>query len=100
MSNINRYEIIVLILCKNYNKNYDEFKNILNEKENLYIMLLLMKKFRCLNGDIIQENLGILNSRMLNYKIKKAEEKILINKNFREEYFELEDKIKQNLKSI
>lgn len=59
-----------------------------------------MKKFRCLNGDIIQENLGILNSRMLNYKIKKAEEKILINKNFREEYFELEDKIKQNLKSI
>ena len=63
-------------------------------------MLLLMKKFRCLNGDIIQENLGILNSRMLNYKIKKAEEKILINKNFREEYFELEDKIKQNLKSI
>lgn len=59
-----------------------------------------MKKFRCLNGNIIQENLGILNSRMLNYKIKKAEEKILINKNFREEYFELEDKIKQNLKSI
>ena len=87
-------------MCKYYNKNYDEFKNILNEKENLYIMLLLMKKFRCLNGDIIQENLGILNSRMLNYKIKKAEEKILINKNFREEYFELEDKIKQNLKSI
>ena len=100
MSNINRYEIIVLILCKYYNKNYDDFKNKLNEKENLYIMLLLMKKFRCLNGDIIQENLGILNSRMLNYKIKKAEEKILINKNFREEYFELEDKIKQNLKSI
>lgn len=59
-----------------------------------------MKEFRCLNSNIIQENLGILNSRMLNYKIKKAEEKILINKSFRDEYFELEDKIKQNLKSI
>ena len=35
---------------------------------------------------------------MLCYKIKKAEEKILINKEFREEYFELEDKIKENFK--
>ena len=32
-------------------------------------------------------------------KVKIAEEKILINKRFREEYFELEEKIKENLKN-
>ena len=31
--------------------------------------------------------------------MKKAEEKILINKKFRDEYFELEDKIKENFKN-
>ena len=36
---------------------------------------------------------------MLCYRMKKAEEKILINKKFRDEYFELEDKIKENFKN-
>ena len=52
-----------------------------------------------LNLEIIQENLGILNNRMLYNRMKKAEEKILINKRFRDEYFELEDKIKESFKN-
>ena len=48
---------------------------------------------------VIKEKLGIISNRSLHYKIKIAEEKILINKKFRDEYFELEEKIKENLKN-
>ena len=96
---MNKYEIIILILSSYYGISYEEFKNRLKKKDNLYLTLLLMKKFKCLNAEIIQENLGILNNRMLYYKIKKAEEKILINKRFRDEYFELEDKIKESFRN-
>lgn len=98
MININKYEIIILILCSYYGMSYEEFKKRLKRKDSLYLTLLLMKKFKCLNSEVIQEKLGILNNRMLRYKIKKAEEKILVNKRFRDEYFELEDKIKENFK--
>ena len=75
MININKYEVIMLILCSYYGMSYEEFKKRLKKKDNLYLTLLLMKKFKCLNSEIIQENLGILNNRMLCYRMKKAEEK-------------------------
>ncbi len=96
---MNKYEIIILILSSYYGMSYEEFKNRIKKKDNLYLTLLLMKKFKCLNLEIIQENLGILNNRMLYNRMKKAEEKILINKRFRDEYFELEDKIKESFKN-
>lgn len=96
---MNKYEIIILILSSYYGISYEEFKNRLKKKENLYLTLLLMKKFKCLNAKIMQDNLGTLNNRMLHYRIKKAEEKILINKRFRDEYFELEDKIKESFRN-
>ena len=76
MININKYEVIVLILCSYYGMSYEEFKKRLKKKDNLYLTLLLMKKFKCLNSEVIQENLGILNNRMLCYRMKKAEEGI------------------------
>lgn len=99
MDNINKYEIIIFILSNYYGMSYEEFKKRLKKKDNLYLTLLLMKKFKCLNLGVIQQSLGISNNRMLGYKMKKAEEKILINKKFRDEYFELEDKIKENFKN-
>lgn len=99
MDNINKYEIIIFILSSYYGMSYEDFKKRLKKKDNLYLTLLLMKKFKCLNLEVIQQSLGISNNRMLGYKMKKAEEKILINKKFRDEYFELEDKIKENFKN-
>ena len=99
VENINNYEIVILILCRYYGINYEEFKKVLKKKDKLYLTLLLMKKFRCLNEEVIEEKLGLASNRMLCYRMKKAEEKILINKKFRDEYFELEDKIKENLKN-
>ena len=97
--NNNKYENIIMILCQYYEVNYEEFNKLLKKREKSYLTVLLMKKFRCLNSEGLKEKLGIISNRSLHYKIKIAEEKILINKKFRDEYFELEEKIKENLKN-
>lgn len=98
VNKINKYENIIMILCQYYEVNYEEFNKLLKKREKSYLTVLLMKKFRCLNSEGLKEKLGIISNRSLHYKIKIAEEKILINKKFRDEYFELEEKIKENLK--
>ena len=94
VNKINKYENIIMILCQYY-----EVNKLLKKREKSYLTVLLMKKFRCLNSEGLKEKLGIISNRSLHYKIKIAEEKILINKKFRDEYFELEEKIKENLKN-
>ena len=99
VNKINKYENIIMILCQYYEVNYEEFNKLLKKREKSYLTVLLMKKFRCLNSEGLKEKLGIISNRILHYNIKIAEEKILINKKFRDEYFELEEKIKENLKN-
>lgn len=89
------YKNIIAILSKYYDM---DICVILNKKENIYLIILLMKNFKRLNDDNVKKELGISN-RMLTYRLKKAEEKILINKDFREDYFLLEEKIKENLRN-
>ena len=40
-----------------------------------------------------------INEKNIKVNLKKAEEKVLINKQFREDYFEIEEKIKKNFKN-
>ena len=83
-----------MIICKYYDLKYEEINEFWKKRENSYLVTLLMKNFKCLNNNELRKSLGISNN-----KVKIAEEKILINKRFREEYFELEEKIKENLKN-
>ena len=62
------------------------------------MLLLLMKNFNCINNRKIKDDLVEITDRSIKNNIKKAEEKILINKKFRDEYFELEEIIKENFK--
>ena len=80
-----------MIICKYYDLKYEEINGFWKKRENSYLITLLMKNFKCLNNNELRK-------RLYN-KVKIAEEKILINKRFREEYFELEEKIKENLKN-
>ena len=59
-----------MIICKYYDLKYEEINEFWKKRENSYLVTLLMKNFKCLNI-----------------------------KRFREEYFELEEKIKENLKN-
>ena len=88
-----------MIICKYYDLKYEEINGFCKKRENSYLITLLMKNFKCLNNNELRKRLGISNNKSLYNKVKIAEEKILINKRFREEYFELEEKIKENLKN-
>lgn len=92
--NMNNKEMLIINALINYldirNKDYNE---ILSKKENRYILILLLKKYNCLNKDEIKEILQRISYRSLKNNIEKAEEKFLINKEFRKLYLEIEDNI-------
>lgn len=70
-----------------------DFIKLLNDKENKYLLLLLLKKYKCINEENVMKIFNYKNKRSINYNIKKAEEKLLINKYFREKYFEIEENL-------
>ena len=79
-----------MIICKYYDLKYEEINEFWKKRENSYLVTLLMKNFKCLNNNELRKRLGISNNKSLYNKVKKR---------FREEYFELEEKIKENLKN-
>ena len=94
--------------AKNVKEIIDEANIELNEEDKINYRLdekiinnqeIVINRIYSIDEEVIEEKLGIVSNRMLCYRMKKAEEKILINKKFRDEYFELEDKIKENFKN-
>ena len=69
----------------------------MKRRECKYLLLLLMRKFNCLDKGIIQEQLKLKSDRTINNNIEKAEEKLLMNKEFRDDFFYLEEKIEKNI---
>jgi hypothetical protein len=68
-----------------------EMNEKLRKKENKYIFLLLLKNYKCLQKDKIKEVLDIISDKSIKYNVDKAEEKFLVNKEFREMYFEIQE---------
>ena len=91
MFNSNRYETIIKLVCDVKGISKEEFFKILDDKECKYLMLLLMKKYNCLDEKLLREQLNISNKRVINYNANKARERFFINSSFREEYFQLEE---------
>ena len=84
----------ILKLVAYYNNISDEdIIHLLKDKESKYLLLLLLKKYRCIDKEKIMEIFKYKSSRSINYNIKKAEEKFLVNKSFREKYFEIEESL-------
>ena len=79
-----RYLRILQMICKYYD---------IEEKEFLELLLLLLKNNNCFDINTIKELFNLKTSRTVNNNLKQAEEKLLINKNFREKYFDLENHI-------
>lgn len=97
---MDKYNIIILTICKYLDESNNDLKLFLKSKENRYMLLLLAKNFDCLNREIIKRELGVISNRTINNNLKKAEEKILINKYFRDKYFKLEDEIKDSFGNL
>lgn len=96
---MDKYKIIILTLCKYYGMEYEEIDFLLKDKEKRLIFLLLIKNFKCLSGNRTFDVIKCVNEKNIKGSLKKAEEKVLINKQFREDYFEIEEKIKRNFKN-
>lgn len=90
LNGFDRTKIIISILCGYLEKDFKDFESIINEKDNRYLLLLLLKNYKCLNREKIKIMFNISSNNSISYSIRKAEEKLLINKNFRENYFKIE----------
>lgn len=90
---LDKVSIVMNVLASYLDIEVNEMNKILKKKENKYIFLLLLKDYNCLQKDKVKEILNIVSDKSIKYNIDKAQEKFLINKEFREMYFEIQDGI-------
>lgn len=95
ITKLNKTTIIISVLSSYLGEDFEEIKNIIKKKENRYLLLLLLKNYKCLNREEIKLMFNISSEKSVNYNIKKAEEKFLINRDFREIYFKIEKYLEQ-----
>lgn len=86
-----RYLKVLEVICAYYGMNRSDLVNLLKERDNKYLLLLLLKKYRCMDEKKIKEIFNLSSSRSISYNIKRAEEKLLINREFREIFFQIEE---------
>ena len=94
---INKICIIKTVVCSYFKVSENEIQKLIEDKRKRDLILLLMKKFDCLEWYKDEENKFILKGRLKN-KVNKAEEKMLINREFREIYYLLVNEIDRMLK--
>lgn len=90
---LDRIKIVAEIMCKNLDMKAEDLNNILKKKENKYLFFLLLKNYKCLDKEKLKLLIDKISERSINYNINKGEEKLLINKEFREIYFKVEENI-------
>ena len=88
-----KYILIINTLISYYGIDKADFINLLRKKENKYLLLLFFKKYRCIDMPRTKELFKYKAKRSVLINIQKAEEKFLINRDFRERYFELEEEL-------
>lgn len=93
MQNKLKYIKILKIICNYYGIEEENFIELIKNRDNKYILLLILKNNNCLDKEKIKEILRLKNSKSINNSLKMAEEKLLVNRIFRERYFELENNI-------
>lgn len=91
MNNLDKTAIVINVLCTHLGIDSSELNKKLKKRENKYMFLLLLKNYKCLDKDKVKEMLEIISDKSINYNINKAQEKILVNKEFREMYFKIEE---------
>lgn len=91
-----KYEKIIDLLCRYKGLNREELFKILKDQECKYLFYLLIKKYGCDdNLGIIQKDFPTVNKNRMKSNLKKAEEKLLLNRRVRNMYFEAEELIEK-----
>lgn len=95
--NEDRYEIILSLICHMKGIKREEFFTLLKDQQFKYVTLLLLKKYNCLDEEKLHKDFLDENKRLVSKGYKKAEEKLLVNKEFRNKYFQIEEQIEKML---
>lgn len=89
-----RYYTIINLITTSYEFNNNKEKiELFKDREYRYLLLLLVKKYNCYNEEEIKNILNVKTKRSVLNNVKKAEERLLINREFREKYFEMEERL-------
>ncbi|WP_160687213.1 hypothetical protein [Clostridium sp. C2-6-12] len=88
-----KYIKILKVICSYYGIKEENFIELIKNRDDKYILLLILKNNNCLDREKIKEILRLKNSKTINSSLRLAEEKLLVNRLFREKYFELENSI-------
>lgn len=91
MSLEDRYLKILYVLCTYYGMSTDDLIKLLEERDNKYLLLLLLKKYKCMDQEKVKEVFNVKNKRTITNNVRRAEEKLLINRDFRKKFFEMEE---------
>ena len=90
---LDRIKIVIEVMCRHFNIEKAELNDILKKKENRYLFFLLLKNYKCLDKEVLKEVLERISNRSISYNLNKGEEKLLVNKEFREAYIRFEEMI-------
>jgi len=91
-----KYVNILNNIANYYGVNEDKFIELLKDRDNKYILLLILKNNHCLEVDKIKEIFKLKTSKSISSSLRLAEEKLLVNSFFREKYFELENTLEKS----
>ncbi|MGG7176942.1 hypothetical protein ACQPU1_05100 [Clostridium paraputrificum] len=86
-----KYIKILEVICEYYGLDEENFIQLLKDRDNKYLLLLLLKKYRCMDEKKVGDILNLKSKRSITYNVRKAEEKLLISKDFRDRFFEIEE---------
>lgn len=86
-----KYIKIVNVIYHYYGMSEGNLIELLKDNDAKYLLLLLLQKHKCINQEKIKDLLNIKTKQSLTNNLKRAEKKLLINRDFREKYFELEE---------
>lgn len=75
--------------------NEKDILDMLKNRENKYLLLLMLRKYNMFDKEIIKGLLQLESTKGINYNLRKAEEKFFINRNFREKYLEIDRNIEK-----
>lgn len=85
------YTKIIEMLCECKGFDREDMLKVLKNESCKYLFFLLIKKYECCDVELLKKDFPSVNSKSIKKNIKKAEEKLLLNKKIREMYFEAED---------
>lgn len=90
-----KYMDILNCICRYYGITQDNLIKLMQRKEYRYMLLLILKNNNCLDTEEIKEMLQVKSLRSVSNNIKSAEKTLLINRDFRRKFFDLEDNIEK-----